>query len=142
MQIDAPLAIGPLRLTVDPVRARAYAREIGAEGGRVPLAYPAVWLSEPALSRVVSDVCETLAVVPVHESQAFAYERFLTAGESYDVTVTLRREETPPRLIADALIASTDGAPVGKIETMLRLVPRAAFAKGDDATGPTTGEAS
>ncbi len=142
MQTDAPLAIGPLRLTVDPVRAMAYAREIGADDGRVPLAYPAVWLSEPALSKVVSDVCETLAVVPVHESQAFAYERSLTAGESYDVTVTLRREETPPRLIADALITTTDGAPVGRIETMLRLVPRAAFEKGAEAPESTTGEAS
>jgi len=142
MQIDAPVSIGPLRLTVDPERAAAYARETGAVGVRAPLAYPAVWLSEPALSKIVSEVCETLAVVPVHESQAFAYERQLTAGESYDVTVTLRREETPPRLIADALIATTDGAPVGKIETMLRLVPRAAFEKGADSTGSTTGEAS
>ncbi len=142
MQTDAPLSIGPLRLTVDPVRAAAYAREIGADGARVPLAYPAVWLSEPALSKIISDVCETLAVVPVHESQSFAYERSLTAGESYDVTVMLRREETPPRLIADALIAAIDGAQVGKIETMLRLVPRAAFEKGAEPTGSTTGEAS
>ncbi len=134
MQINVPLAVGPLRLTVDPVRAGAYAREIGADDGRVPLAYPAVWLSEPALSKVVSEVCETLAVVPVHESQAFAYETSLTAGESYDLTVTLRREETPPRLIADAVIATTDGAPVGRIETMLRLVPRDAFSKGVDGS--------
>lgn len=142
MQTDAPLSIGPLRLTVDPVRAAAYAREIGADGARVPLAYPAVWLSEPALSKIISDVCETLAVVPVHESQSFAYERSLTAGESYDVTVMLRREETPPRLIADALIAAIDGAQVGKIETMLRLVPRATFEKGAEPTGSATGEAS
>jgi hypothetical protein len=66
----------------------------------------------------------------VHESQAFVYERPLIASESYDVTVTLRREETPPRLIADAQIATTTGAPVGKIEAMLRLVPRDAFDKG------------
>lgn len=142
MQIDAPLVIGPLRLTVDPERAAAYAREIGADGSRAPLAYPAVWLSEPALSKIVSEVCETLAVVPVHESQAFAYERPLTAGESYDVSVTLRREETPPRLIADALIVTRDGASVGKIETMLRLVPRAAFEKGAGDAAPATGEAS
>lgn len=142
MQIDTPLTIGPLRLTVDPDRAAAYACEIGADSARVPLAYPAVWLSEPALSTIVSRVCETLGVVPVHESQSFAYERSLTAGDSYDVTVTLRREETPPRLIADALIAATDGAPVGKIETMLRLVPRAAFEKAVDGAGATPGAAS
>ena len=138
MQIDTPLTIGPLRLTVDPVRAEAYAREIGADSARVPLAYPAVWLSEPALSKIVADVCEKLAVVPVHESQAFAYDKGLSAGESYDVTVTLRREETPPRLIADALIAATTGASVARIETMLRLVPRDAFEKGVD--GGASGE--
>ena len=142
MQIDAPLSIGPLRLTVEPARAKAYGREIGADGARVPLAYPAVWLSEPELSKIVSDVCETLAVVPVHESQAFAYENSLTAGESYDVTVTLRREATPPRLIADALIATTSGAPVGRIETMLRLVPRDAFDKGVDGAASGKGDAA
>ena len=127
MQIDSPRTIGPLRLTVDAARARAYAQDIGTEGDRVPLAYPAVWLTEPALSNVVSDVCETLAVVPVHESQAFVYERPLIAGESYDVTVTLRREETPPRLILDSEIIDANGAAVAKSETMLRLVPRAGF---------------
>lgn len=146
MKIDSPRTIGPLRLTVDAARARAYAHDIGAKDDRVPLAYPAVWLTEPALSNVVSDVCETLAVVPVHESQAFVYERPLIADESYDVTVTLRREETPPRLIADALIATTSGAPVGKIEAMLRLVPRDAFDKGaktgaDGATAAKGGAA-
>ena len=142
MQIDSPLTIGPLRLTVDPARAKAYAHEIGADGGRVPLAYPAVWLTEPALSEIVSGVCEKLNVVPVHESQAFTYERPLVAGESYDVTVALRREETPPRLIADALIATATGAPVGKIETMLRLVPRDAFEKGVDGAASTKGDAT
>ena len=142
MQIDTPLTIGPLRLTVDPVRAEAYAREIGADPARVPLAYPAVWLSEPALSKIVADVCEKLAVVPVHESQAFAYDKALSAGESYDVTVTLRREETPPRLIADALIAATTGASVARIETMLRLVPRDAFEKGVDGGASSEGKPS
>jgi len=142
MHIDSPLTIGPLRVTVDPARASAYAREIGADGARVPLAYPAVWLSEPALSKIVSDICEKLAVVPVHESQAFAYDRSLIAGESYDVTVALRREETPPRLIADALIATTAGAPVGKIETMLRLVPRDAFEKAADTAASGEGKSS
>jgi len=125
MQIDAPKTIGPLRLTVDPHRARAYALETGGDGVSTPLAYPAVWLSEPRLAEVVNGVCARLDVVPVHESQSFAYEAPLIAGESYDVTVTLRREETPPRLIADATIVTTAGVRAARIETMLRLVPRA-----------------
>jgi hypothetical protein len=127
MQTDAPRTIGPLRLTVDPDRARAYARETGGDGPGVPLGYPAVWLMEPGLAEAVNGICAALDVVPVHESQAFAYEAPLIAGDSYDVTVTLRCEETPPRLIADATIVTTAGAPAARIETMLRLVPRAGF---------------
>ncbi len=134
MQTDAPITIGPLRLTIDPDRARAYALETGGDGLSTPLAYPAVWLTEPGLAEVVNGVCARLDVVPVHESQSFACETPLIAGESYDITVTLRREETPPRLIADAIIVTESGAPAAKIETMLRLVPRAGF-QGADATG-------
>jgi uncharacterized membrane protein affecting hemolysin expression len=43
------------------------------------------------------------------------------------VTVALRREATPPRLILDAAIAGTDGALVARSETTLRLVPRGGF---------------
>lgn len=124
MQTDAPITIGPLRLTVDPDRARAYAIETGGDGVTAPLAYPAVWLTEPRLAEVVNGICADLDVVPVHESQSFSYDAPLVAGESYDVTVTLRREETPPRLIADATIVTTAGERAARIETMLRLVPR------------------
>ena len=138
MQIEAPRTIGPLRLMVDPDRARAYALETGGDGATVPLGYPAVWLMEPGLAEVVNGICAALDVVPVHESQAFAYAAPLIAGDSYDVTVTLRREETPPRLIADATIVTTAGVQAARIETMLRLVPRAGF----DGAGPEESRAT
>lgn len=122
--------LGPFRLTVEAERARAYARETGGDGASVPLAYPSVWLTGPRFAGVVRDLCAALDVVPVHESQSFAYEAALVAGESYDVTVTTRREETPPRLVLDAVVATPAGAPVARIETMLRLVPRAGFGSG------------
>ncbi len=125
MPTDAPQTLGPFRLRVDPARAQAYSREIGGDGGDVPLCYPAVWLTDPALFTTVRELCDALEVVPVHESQSFAYERPLVAGESCDVAVTMRREETPPRLVVEASIAAADGAPVARSETMLRLVPRA-----------------
>ena len=121
---DAPITLGPLRLRVDPARAAAYAREIGADENRVPLAYPAVWLMEPALSAMVHDLCATLDVVPVHESQSFAYEAPLAMGESYDVGVTITQTEKPPRLTLAATIVDVSGAQIAQIETMLRLVPR------------------
>ncbi|MDJ0450153.1 hypothetical protein [Methylocystis sp. JR02] len=125
MQPDAPAILGPFRLCVDPERAEAYARETGGDGKSVPLSFPAVWLMEPMLFAPVREMCAALDVVPVHESQSFAYESPLAPGAHYDVSVSLRREATPSRLIIDATIFALDGAKVGKSETMLRLVPRA-----------------
>ena len=125
--IEAPARLGPFRLRVDPARAVSYASETGGDGKRVPLSYPAVWLTDPLLFTPVRDLCERLEVVPVHESQSFVYETPLVSGASYDVVADLRREETPPRLVIDATITGPDGQPVARIETMLRLVPRAGF---------------
>ncbi|WP_424361285.1 hypothetical protein [Methylocystis parvus] len=127
MQPDAPKTLGPFRLRVDPAQAVAYSRETGGDGASVPLSFPAVWLTDPTLFDPVRDLCAALEVVPVHESQSFSYETPLVAGESYDVSVAMRREETPPRLVIDATIAALDGKAVAKSETMLRLVPRAGF---------------
>jgi len=127
MPLDAPQTLGPFRLRVDPAQAEAYARETGGDGKSVPLSFPAVWLTDPTLFDPVRDLCATLDVVPVHESQSFAYVAPIVAGDSYDVSVAMRREETPPRLVIDATIAALDGKAVAKSETMLRLVPRAGF---------------
>jgi len=127
MPIDAPQSLGPFRLRVDPARAAAYSRETGGDAASVPLSFPAVWLTDPTLFDPVRSLCAALDVVPVHESQSFSYETPLVAGDSYDVNVAMRREETPPRLVIDATIAALDGKAVAKSETMLRLVPRAGF---------------
>jgi hypothetical protein len=119
--------LGPFRFAVDAARAAAFAREIGADERRVPLSYPAVWIADPRIFDPVRDLCAAEDVVPVHESQSFNFDAPLQAGADYDVRVTLRREETPPRLILDAQIDDATGAPVAKSETMLRLVPRAGF---------------
>ncbi|MBM3576156.1 MAG: hypothetical protein FJX40_00540 [Alphaproteobacteria bacterium] len=127
MPLEPPLALGPFRLRVDPARAAAYARETGGDVETVPLAYPAIWLAEPSLFSVVRDLCDDLDVVPVHESQSFSYDAPLVAGESYDFSVTVSREETPPRLTMVATVATSDGETCARVETMLRLVPRAGF---------------
>ncbi|TLG78852.1 hypothetical protein [Methylocystis sp. B8] len=128
MPLESPCALGPFRLRVDPARAAAYARETGGDVETVPLAYPAIWLAEPSLFSVVRDLCDDLDVVPVHESQSFSYDAPLVAGESYDFSVTISREDTPPRLTLVAMVARLDGEPCARVETMMRLVPRAALA--------------
>lgn len=119
--------LGPVRFRVDPERAAAYARETGGDGASVPMSYAAIWISDPTLFDPVRKLCAALDVVPVHESQRFSYEAPLRAGEDYDVTVVLRREQTPPRLVVDAAIAAAGGATIATSETQLRLVPRAGF---------------
>ena len=61
------------------------------------------------------------------KSQSFSYEAPLVAGESYDLTVTMSSEETPPRLTMVATVVTPEGEPCARIETILRLVPRAGF---------------
>ena len=127
MPLEPLRALGPFRLRVDPARVAAYARETGGDCASVPLAYPAVWLSEPSLFSAVHDLCAELDVVPVHELQSFSYDKPLVAGESYDLSVTMSREEAPPRLIMAAIVATPGGETCARIETLLRLVPRAGF---------------
>ena len=123
-----PVPPPPLRVHVDPERAAAYARETGYRGSGVPFAYPAVWLSANAVRDAIAKVCEDAEAVPVHESQTFSYMAPLRFDEEYDLAVAFRSEETPPRLILDATVATLAGEPIARIETMLRIVPRAGLA--------------
>ncbi len=129
---EGGLSLKPVRVRVDAARAADFAGETGfAEGaGVVPFTYPAVWLSEPRLHGAIMEICASADSVPVHESQQFDYVTPLRMDVDYELRVSMRREETPPRLHVDALLTMTDGAPVGRFETLLRLVSRAAFAGG------------
>ena len=125
MPTDPPIVFGSLRVHVDPIRAKAYARETGGDGQTVPLAYPAVWLTDPTLATLLNDLCSAQDAIPVHESQSFHYDQPLHLGEDYDIHIEIRREETPPRLIIEATVLNMHKTQVAKIDAMLRLVPRA-----------------
>ena len=63
----------------------------------------------------------------VHESQSFRYCAPLRVGESYDLTVSLRREATPPRLARERRASRRPaGEALVHVETLLRIVPRPA----------------
>jgi len=125
MPTEPPIVFGPLRVHIDPVRAKAYARETGGDGQTVPLAYPAVWLTDPTLATLLNDLCAAQDAIPVHESQSFHYDQPLHHGENYDIHIEIRRDETPPRLIIEATVLNMHKTQVAKIDAMLRLVPRA-----------------
>jgi len=126
MTAEAALDFPPLRVVVDAARAAQFAREIGAEGApdAAPLAYPALWLATPAIHEAIARICAEADSVPVHESQRFFYEAPLRPGAQYDLYVVMRREATPPRLSIEARVETPSGAPVARIETLLRLVSR------------------
>jgi hypothetical protein len=123
----------PMRVGVDAKRAAEFARETGcsAQGAAAPLSYPALWLAEPRIHDAIAQVCAGADAVPVHEAQRFAYEAPLKVGGEYELAVSMRREAKPPRLVIEALLATLEGAPVGRFETLLRLVPRAALRKDE-----------
>jgi hypothetical protein len=127
--MTAEHALGPLRVRVDPARAAAFARETGfpAASGRTPLSYAAVWLTEPCVREVVARLCAESDSVPLHETQRFEYEASLRAGVDYALFVSIRRDETPPRLTIGARLATQDDVTIGRFETLLRLAPRAAL---------------
>ena len=64
----------------------------------------------------------------MHKSQHFAYETALRVGEDYDLSVSMRREEKPPRLVVEALLATLEGGTGGPVRNdVAKLVPRAAL---------------
>lgn len=92
----------------------------------MPVAFPAVWLTTPEIDAAIRDFLAGEDAVPVHESQSFHYFAPLRVGESYDLTVSLRREAEPPRLAVNANLATLGGETRLHAETLLRIVPRPA----------------
>jgi hypothetical protein len=129
MTADGALDLPALRVQVDAARAAEFARETGFDAGfdGAPSSYPALWLTAPAIHDAIAQICAQADSVPVHESQHFTYQAPLRVGVDYDLSVSMRREDKPPRLVVEAALATLDGAPVGRFEALLRLVPRAAL---------------
>jgi hypothetical protein len=126
MERESATTLEPFRVRVDKARAAEFARETDNAGelAAIPLAYPAVWLSEPQVYAAIARACAQAESLPVHESQSFAYDRPVQFDADYDLGVSMAREQSPPRLRIRAALTSPDGAPVGSFETLLRLVPR------------------
>jgi hypothetical protein len=125
----------PMEVMIDAGLAENFARETGValEGDAAPIAYPAVWLAQPRLRDRIAQICAEADALPVHESQRFAYAAPLRQGVCYRLAVTARREVEPSRLVLDATLTDPEGAAVGRVETVLRLVSRADLPKKGDA---------
>jgi hypothetical protein len=125
--VGAELRLGPFRVVADEEQVARYRRETGfAETLEkiVPVAFPAVWMTTPQISAAIRAALDGENALPVHESQSFRYFAPLRVGESYDLTVSLRREASPPRLAVNASLTTPGGEARVHVETLLRIVPR------------------
>ncbi len=119
--------LGPIRVRVDEDRLAAFRRETGFEeraNGVVPTCFLSVWLSSREVHGAIVRQFAGEDAVPVHESQSFHCRLPLRGGESYELLVTLRREETPPRIVMDADVATLDGDLCLRARTVLRIMSR------------------
>jgi hypothetical protein len=121
--------LGPFRVCADEERVARYRRETGFVESLerlVPAAFPALWLASSEIGDAIRAALAGENSVAVHESQSFRYVAPLRVGESYDLTVSLRREASPPRLALNAGVTAPGGEALVQIETLLRIVPRPA----------------
>jgi hypothetical protein len=136
MSSEAPsgdLRLGPFRVVADEERVARYRRETGFADSLeklVPVAFPACWMTTAEIGAAIRGAIAGENALPVHESQSFRYFAPLRVGESYDLTVSLRREASPPRLVVNAFVATPAGEARLHAETLLRIVPRPAGLEG------------
>ena len=89
----------------------------------VPLTYPVCWLALREVRAMIDSMLGDENIVPVHEAQSFEYEQALEIGADYSLGLEMARTDTPPRLTVTATVATPEGKPCVRIETVLRLVP-------------------
>ena len=130
---STPLGCFPVMATAAEARAFRSATGLSPLGGAIlPLTFPMRWLAAPdvrgAMIAMVPD-----GVALIHEAQTFDYERPLRVGECYALTLLARREADPDRLVLHGSIATGDGAPLARLETVLRLFPLNGVGEGNAA---------
>ncbi len=120
----AATEIGRFGVRATAAEAAAFRAAIGLEatGDELPLTFPMRWLVTPAIRAALLAVVADPALVLVHESQGFDYNRRPRVDEALALTLVAWREMAPDRLRVEGVIADADGAEIGRIDTILRLI--------------------
>jgi hypothetical protein len=121
MPAERPLGTFTVRATA--AEAAAFARETGNPEHGVPFTFPVRWLARPDFLATAVEMIGDANWVPIHESQSFDYRAPLAVETDYAMTVTMKRETEPSRIILLANIGPAGGAPLLDMEMMLRIVP-------------------
>ncbi len=127
--------LGCFPVTATAAEADAFRAATGlspVDGTILPLTFPMRWLAAPEVrGAMIAMAADDVALV--HEAQTFDYDRPLRVGEAYALTLSARREADPARLVLHGSIATRDGTPAARLETVLRLFPLDGSGSG---TGP------
>ena len=122
--------IGSFRVRAEPAEVEAFrqATRLESGGDGLPLTFPIRWLVTPEIRAALVAMVPEPDLVLFHESQSFAYEQPLRPDETYNLTLSARRETAPDRLLVDGTIDDASGARCATVETILRLFSTKAVA--------------
>lgn len=121
--------LGPFAVAATPSQIDAFRAATGLPpGAAVPLTFPMRWLAADAVRTALTSLAADADFVPVHESQSFDYAAPLASGTEYALNLLVRREVAPDRLVVEGTVEGTDGTPVARLETILRLFSTTAVA--------------
>ncbi len=122
--MPAERLLGTFAVRATAAEAAAFAHETGSSGGQgVPFTFPVRWLARPDFQAIAVEMIGGAHWVPIHESQSFDYRAPLAADTDYEMTVTMKRETEPSRIILFADVGPAGAAPLLAMEMMLRIVP-------------------
>lgn len=118
--------LGSFHMRAERAEVEAFAAAIrlsDGDGVRLPLTFPMRWLVRPEVRAALMSLLPGGDIIPVHESQSFAYERPLHCDETYVLSLSAERLSNPDRLTVEGVIEDLSGGQCGRIETILRLFP-------------------
>jgi len=120
--------VGPLNVRIDETDAAALANAVvpGANPGTVPLIFPLRWLAVPELRTALADLVASEDRAVLHESQRFDCVRPPLAGQDYELTAELTRQDTEPPRITIAAVVRDQAGEIMRLITVLRAVKPAA----------------
>ena len=126
--LPTELSVGPIEVTADAAEADAFRRAtlVAVEpGDELPFTFPMRWLADAriraAAARLIGDATGE-HVIALHEQQTFDYATPLKIGETYRLSVHMRRPPGAQQIIVDVEIGPNANLIYLRMEMILRLV--------------------
>jgi hypothetical protein len=121
--LSAERALGPFLVRTEPADVTAFARQTGARADHVPFTFPVRWLARRELQAAAVEIIGDVNWVPIHESQSFDYRAPLSLNTDYEISVTMKRELEPSRIVVVVHVGPSGEAIHLRMEMILRIIP-------------------